>query len=231
METHASTADLLRQLPRDACHMVMHTLRGALPPVSETPEDIARRDRDAIARVACLLPVNADEAHLAAEYVAAGAQAMDCIRLARRHGDDISRAMRCTAQAAAMLRQARAMRALLMRVQAERQKRETQSGGLDSSNWTAQFPTGRLVTEALATPAAPAAPAPAATMAAEADRYALAHRKRAALIRSLGRLPDTLNCGPMAPALVHAIVTGASPVLRALDRRPRQSDRLPSPAR
>ena len=50
----------------------MHSLRGSLPPpVSATPEDLAHRDRAAIAQVACLLPANADEVELAAQYVAA----------------------------------------------------------------------------------------------------------------------------------------------------------------
>jgi hypothetical protein len=59
---------------------------------------------------------------------------------------------------------------------------------------------------------------PRTDIAAEADQYALDHRKRAALIRSLGRLPDKLSLGPLSPDLVHAIVTGTSPVLQALDQ-------------
>ena len=51
-----------------------------------TPEDLARRDNAAIAQVSCLLPANAAEAVLGAEFVAAHAQAMDCLRLARNPG-------------------------------------------------------------------------------------------------------------------------------------------------
>ncbi len=54
------------------------------PPITDTPEDLARRDNAAIAQVASLLPANADEATLAAQYVAAHAQAVDCLRLARK---------------------------------------------------------------------------------------------------------------------------------------------------
>jgi hypothetical protein len=43
---------------------------------------------------------------------------------------------------------------------------------------------------------------------------------RAALIRRLGHVPPKLNCGPLPPDLVHAIVTGTSPALRALDKAP-----------
>jgi hypothetical protein len=61
----------------------------------------------------------------------------------------------------------------------------------------------------------PAAP-PARDSAAEAEQYARRDPRDAARIRHLGRLPD--GHAPMPPALVQAIVTGTSPVLRALDR-------------
>ena len=220
MNTHPEPQrpDLIHQIPRDAYYQLIHTLRATLPPVSDAPEDIARRDHAAIAHVACLLPANADEADLAAKYVAAGAHAMECLRLARKYFGDAGLILKCTAQAASMLRQARSTRSLLMRVQAERRKREADGAGLDGSNWTGHSAAG-LMTEALA---APKQPEPAA----EADRYALGHRKRAALIRSLGRLPDNLNVGPLSLALVRAIVTGSSPVLRSLDKHTRQPDRI-----
>jgi hypothetical protein len=66
--------------------------------------------------------------------------------------------------------------------------------------------------------ASAAAEAPPSDIAAEADRYALVHPRRAALIRRLRRLPNRLDWGPTRPELVQAIVTGTSPVLRALDR-------------
>ena len=70
--------DLPYLLPRDAYWQLIHTLRGSLPPpVTDTPEDLARRDNAAIAQVACLLPANAAEAALGAEFVAAHAQAVD----------------------------------------------------------------------------------------------------------------------------------------------------------
>ena len=50
----------------------------------------------------------------------------------------------------------------------------------------------------------------------EAEQYAIIYPRRAALIRSLGRLPDKCDFGPPAPELVHAIVTGTSPTLCAL---------------
>jgi hypothetical protein len=52
---------------------------------------------------------------------------------------------------------------------------------------------------------------------ADADMYAVIHPRRAARIRALGGLPEPCDFGPPEPELVHAIVTGTSPTLRALD--------------
>ena len=59
-------------------------------------------------------------------------------------------------------------------------------------------------------------PGRVADILAEAERYALSHR--AALIRTLGRLPDRLNCGPLPPDLVRVIATGNSPVPRSINQ-------------
>ena len=42
----------------------------------------------------------------------------------------------------------------------------------------------------------------------------------AALIRRLGRLPDRIDVGGLTPEVVHALVTGTTPTLRALDHKP-----------
>jgi hypothetical protein len=71
MEHHPERPDLTLQLPRDTYYQVVHTLRGLLPPpVADTPDALVHRDNAAIAQVASLLPANADEANLAAQYVA-----------------------------------------------------------------------------------------------------------------------------------------------------------------
>jgi hypothetical protein len=237
--------DITRRLPRHIYYQVIHTLRATLAPVSDTPEDLARRDNAAIAQVAALLPANADEANLAALYVAAGAYAMDCLRLARERAPDHVWVLKCGAQAASTMRQARATRSLLLRVQAERQKRQADQAAVDTAARTEhcaiELMAEALGTEAVGTeaggaqpaamPAAmaePPAPNPVLTAAkpagivADAERYALSHRKRAALIRTLGHLPDKLDFGPLSPQLVAAIVTGNSPVLRSLDTGARQ---------
>ena len=65
--------------------------------------------------------------------------------------------------------------------------------------------------EALRPPPQPAEPD--AAIAAEADKYALEHRKRASLIRRFGRVPDRLNFGPLRPELIRRIISGDSPTL------------------
>jgi hypothetical protein len=222
--------DLIHQLPRDAYYQVMLTLRATMPAASDAPEDIVRRDNAVIAQVASLLPANPDEADLAAKYVAAGAHATECIRLARKYFGSPELVVKCTAQASSMFRQAKALRLLLMRVQAERRIRAADDDALERATQAEHAAIGHLAQAvADAPPAAPAPPQsaePAADMATEADRYALAHRKRAMLIRRLGRVPDRLDFGAMPPGLVRAIVTGTSAILRGLDPKSAPAERL-----
>ena len=114
-------------------------------------------------------------------------------------------------------REARGWRTALERAQTARRKREADPAARDAATATEQRALG-LLAEALdrAPPVEPTMPDPIA----EAERYALQHRKRAVLIRRLGRLPDGIDIGVLTPEVVHAIVTGTTPVLRALDDKP-----------
>jgi hypothetical protein len=221
--------DLTFQLPRDIYYQVVHTLRTSLPPpVTSAAEDLIRRDNAAIAAVASLLPANGEEATIAAQFVAANAQAMDCLRLAREHAADLAKVLQCTAQSANMMRQARGARSLLLRVQAAREKREADSTATDKAAWIEHCAVG-LMADALGRepPAPMAAPQPPPSAPepepedefrtlTEAEQYAVIYPRRAAVIRSLGGLPGKPDFDPPPPELVHAIVTGTSPVLRAL---------------
>jgi hypothetical protein len=126
---------------------------------------------------------------------------------------------------------------MLLRVQAERRKRETDNAATDRAAWTEHCAIGLMADALGRAPLAameepPPAPDPVreaepqadpqADIAAEADFYAAVHPQRAARIRVLGGLPETAMprldpaIGPPSPELVHAIVTGTSPVLEAL---------------
>jgi hypothetical protein len=86
-------------------YQLVYTLTDLLPPpLDDTPEALCTRNHAAIAKVAALLPVNANEADLAAQCIAARAQAEDVLRLLRQHADDIGLVMRLNAQYGSMVR-------------------------------------------------------------------------------------------------------------------------------
>jgi hypothetical protein len=213
-------------------YQLIHTLSGCLPPPrTNSPEDRIRHENAIIARIASMLPANADEAHIAGQCIAAQAQSDECLRLSQVHIADERLFMRFTALSVGMMRQSNSARSLLMRVQAQREKREADAGALNQANWIEHCAIG-LMADALgrAGPAPMEEPAPPPTseeeaepqadLAAEADQYALIHPRRAALMRRLGGLPEKCTFGPPAAELVDAIVSGSSPVLRALDGAP-----------
>jgi hypothetical protein len=224
----AAHSDLGLQLPADAYWHLVHTLRLTLPPPGDPghppgPEDLLRRDRAAIARVA--------EADLAAQFVAASEQWKECLRLAQAPETTPDWAGKCRAQALAMMRQANATLRLLLRLQQARRKLEGDNAAGDRLAWTEHCALG-LMAEALAQPPAaatataqadraqadraqadgaqadraqadgeqaaaakiPAGPDEAeAELVAAAERYAAAYPERAAQIRRTGRLPHDVR--------------------------------------
>jgi hypothetical protein len=179
-----------------------------------------------------MLPANAEEAHIAARSVAADAQATECVRQARKYPGDIALFLKCNAQAASMMRMANAARALLARLQAARRTREADTTSCDQDAWTEHAVSGLMAnamghaaSEPLPKPLPPG-PAPESEPAdtyrclTEAEQYAITYPRRAALTRSLGRLPEPCRFGPPLSALVQAIVTGTSPILLELDGQP-----------
>ncbi len=123
--TSASPTNLADQLPADVYHYLIHTLCLSLPPpLTDSPEDLARRNHFAIARIAALQPANATEADQAALYVAASEQWKEYLRIAHEPDTSPSGAMKCRAQANAMMRQAQGALRMLFRMQAARQKLE-----------------------------------------------------------------------------------------------------------
>jgi hypothetical protein len=117
-------------------YQLVYTLTDLLPPpLDDTPEGLRARNLAAIAKVAALLPVNANEADLAAQCIAARAQAEDVLRLLRQHADDIQLVMRLNAQYGSMVRTSLSVHARLMRVQAVRQKRQAIDGAATQDAW------------------------------------------------------------------------------------------------
>src|SRR6266852_2646582 len=103
MSASAAPDHLASQLPAEAYYHLIRTLCLTLPPpLSDNPDDLARRDHAAIARIAALAPANAAEADLAAQFVAASEQWKDCLRLAQLPEATPEIALKCRAQALSM---------------------------------------------------------------------------------------------------------------------------------
>jgi hypothetical protein len=110
-------------------YQLVYTLTDLLPPpIDDSREALRARNHAAIAKVAALLPVNANEADLAAQCIAARAQAEDILRLLRQHAGDINLTIRLNAQYGSMVRTSLSVLGKLTRIQAQRQKREAIEG-------------------------------------------------------------------------------------------------------
>jgi hypothetical protein len=117
-------------------YQLVYTLTGLLPPpIDDTPEALRTGNHAAIAKVAALLPVNANEADLAAQCIAVRAQAEEMSRRLRQDADDIGLVMRLNAQYGSMVRTSLSVHARLMRVQALRQKRAAIDGAAKEDAW------------------------------------------------------------------------------------------------
>ncbi|HBK09209.1 MAG TPA: hypothetical protein DDZ81_25680 [Acetobacteraceae bacterium] len=137
METHPHPSNPSIDLPAQAYRHLIHTLLALLPPpLTDTPEALLARNHAAIARIAALAPVNANEVELAAQCIAARAQAEDVMRLIRLHADDIQLVIKLNAQYATMVRTSLAAHGHLLREQQQRRKREATQSAADTDEWT-----------------------------------------------------------------------------------------------
>jgi hypothetical protein len=135
METCSPTHPAI-DLSTELYYQLVYTLTDLLPPpIDDTPEALHVRNRAAIAKVAALLPVNANEADLAAQCIAARAQAEEMLRLLRQHANDIRLVIRLNAQYGSMVRTSLSVHGRLMRVQALRQKREKIDAAANEDAW------------------------------------------------------------------------------------------------
>ena len=151
-------------LPPQVFASVILWLRAALPPpVVDKPGEWLARDRVAMAAVASLAPVSAAEVRLAAQFVAADAYGMDCLRLAQAFRSEPEVARQCAAQALAMMRQSQSAMRTLLRVQAVRGRMS--GSAARQAEWVEHVAVS-LMGEALA--AAPAVVPAAARRAATA---------------------------------------------------------------
>jgi hypothetical protein len=140
-------------------YQLTYTLIALLPPpIDDTPAALYTRNHAAIAKVAALLPVGANEADLAAHCIAARAQAEEMLRLIRQNADDIDLVIRLNAQYGSMVRTSLSVQGRLMRIQALRHKRQAIEAAATEDAWAQHIAERSML--AVAHPAA--APQPAA---------------------------------------------------------------------
>jgi len=226
-------ADPFQLLPRAVYRTIIADLYAGVPPPDLTdPELIAERVHAAIAEIAAMCPVNADEARIAARAVIADAQARECIRHARTLFNDPIRAMKSQAQANHDMRTANAARSLLLRVQAVRRKREAVQATREQDAWTIHATEGLLLDADGHIPDAPPPPEPAPEPPPPparddddkfarydaAEQYALMYPRRAAEIRAYGGVPPTATYGPPEPETAQALIASTSSILQQIDK-------------
>ncbi len=137
METQAPTQNPPVDLEAQAWRHLIQTVIAILPPApGNTPEATRTRNRAAIARIAALAPVNANEAELAAQCIVARAQAEEIVRLIRVHADDIKLVVKLNAQYRAIFELSLAANNRLVRDQQQRRKRESNHQDADLDAWT-----------------------------------------------------------------------------------------------
>ncbi len=213
---------------------IYFTLTACLPPPrDDSPEALHERNEAAVATAASLCPVTAAEAVLAAQSVAAAAHAQECLRAANDPAMPLTMSLKCTAQAASMMRQSESAIRSLQRMQAFRIKRDKDEAAAEAAamaeHIAASSMTARLTPAVAAAPAPQAEPEPhpepetAEPEAAEpaqhsdAEIYAILHPRRAALIRRYGGVPPDATFGPPDEDLVRALLASRSPVVTAVD--------------
>ena len=228
--TTTEPPNLLHQLSAAGFRVIAHKLRNEIPPPSTSdPDEIALLLDGAIAEVASMLPANIEEAKIAARAVSADAQASDCIRHARRLFNEPAAAMKCYAQASHMMRTANAARALLLRLQTDRRKREAVRANCDQDRWTEHSAAGLMAATRDHAPAPEPPPPPAPPPPPEdagdkfarydpAEQYGVINPRRAAEIRAFGGVPPTASYGHPEPELVRALIASTSPILQKIDQ-------------
>jgi hypothetical protein len=153
----------LDQVSDSVFRYVVHCLyKDVLPPNITDPSETRLIIDAGIAAVASMIPANADEANIAVRVVTADANASACIGYAHQLAAayEFVAAGKCRAQANHFHRTANAARALLLRVQAARRKREADRTTCDQDAWQEHCVAGLMVaaTNGAATPEPPSPP-------------------------------------------------------------------------
>ena len=214
---------------------IYFTLTACLPPPrDDSPEALHERNEAAVATAASLCPVTAAEAVLAAQYVAAAAHATECLRAANDPDMALAMALKCTAQAASMMRQSQSAIRSLQRMQAFRIKRDSNESAAEAAAMAEHIVASSMTTRLTPAMAASEPPPPKPDVEptpppevdlpeaepvehTEAEIYAALYPRGAALIRRHGGVPPDVTFGPPDEELVRALLESRSPLVRAVD--------------
>ncbi|HUB16768.1 MAG TPA: hypothetical protein VMB34_32840 [Acetobacteraceae bacterium] len=137
--------DYDQHVETEAYHVLVATLRAALPPLPGlAPEKLAVRERAAIAAAAALVPANVYEANLAARSVAAGAFHDAWMIEAGRCANNPIKAEQARRWAVSMGRESRGFLSALMRAQTIRRRRESSPAAMDQAARTQHAVLGMM---------------------------------------------------------------------------------------
>ena len=133
-------SSLLQELSQEAYPEIVRLIVKHLPAEPDAPPAaLDALHRAAIAHAASMLPVNAEEAYIAAHCVIARARAEEALAEIPRYPLDTDRIDKLTRQFALMERTANSLRAQLLRVQSVRQKRDSVPKSCTEDEWTAHI--------------------------------------------------------------------------------------------
>ena len=134
-------------------YQLVYTLMDLLPPpLDDTQAALRARNLTAVAKVAALAPVNADEADIAAHCIASRAQAEEMLRLVRKNDHHPELVVKLNAQYASMMRLWLSVHARLRRVQAERRKRDADPVTENEDAWARYIAERSMLEVVLAQP-------------------------------------------------------------------------------
>ncbi len=134
-------------------YQLVYTLMDMLPPpLDDTPAGVRARNLTAIAKIASLAPVNADEADIASHCIASRAQTEEMLRLVRKNDHDPELMVKLNKQYASMMRLWMAVHARLRQAQAERRKRDADPVTENADAWARYIAERSMLDVVLAQP-------------------------------------------------------------------------------
>jgi len=222
----------LDQIAWEGFYKVARELRITLPkPGDAGNAALVERDRAAIAMIASLVPVTSAEANAAAHHIILSDIAMGCLRDSQDPALSSDKQLQSFKWADSLLRQSNAKLALLLRMQAERRRREATPKGAMQCDYAERHVTYLMAStlgciEPTRPPGPPPEPEPEPEpeppppeepKLTEGEFYAARYPTRAKAIREYGGMPPHERFGPPTAKIIKELLTSTSPRILAVD--------------